>query len=362
MGSGGGEPRRLTTDHFFIANAPAWTSDSREIIFTSMRGGLTTLWRVPAAGGAPRRIEGVGTAAFAPSVALKGHRLAFTSAFANQNLWSLNLADTTHAAGPPQVFLTSKGMNALPYFSADGKKIAFESSRSGYNEIWTANSDGSNPVQLTFLNGEAGTPRWSYDGRYVAFDYRPQGRSEVYIADFSGAPPKLFPTNPGADNFVPSWSRDGNWIYFASTRGSERPQIWKIPFPSGGPAIQLTKDGGMGPIESADGFVYYSRKQSSDQVWKISPQGGEESLVMSRTGLDCWCQLTLAPHGIYFIANTNSGNRTLFYYDFKSRERSPIAALTHIAANPALSPDGKLLIYSQADLIDQTIMIVNNFH
>ena len=85
-------------------------------------------------------------------------------------------------------------------------------------------------------------------------------------------------------------------------------------------------------IQSADGFVYYSRKQSSDQVWKISPQGGEESLVMSRTGLDCWCQLTLAPHGIYYIANTNSGNRTLFHYDFKSRERSPVAALTFASA------------------------------
>ncbi|HXT76107.1 MAG TPA: winged helix-turn-helix domain-containing protein [Candidatus Eisenbacteria bacterium] len=361
MPSSGGEPRRVTSDNVYIPSAPAWTPNSREIIFTSIRGGLTTLWRIPFTGGTPRRIEGIGTSAFSPSIAPKGHRMAFTSAFANQNLWAVKFTDKTHAAGDPQVFLTSKGMNALAHFSADGKRIAFESSRSGYNEIWTANSDGSNPVQLTFLNGDSGTPRWSNDGRHVAFDYRPRGRSEVYIADFSGAPPKLFPTNAGADNFVPSWSHDGKWIYFASTKASERSEVWKIPFPSGGPPIQLTTHGGMAPVESTDGFVYYSRTQGSDEVWRISPRGEEETLVVKGVGLDCWCHLALAPQGIYFISDRTAGNRTLFFYDFKSRERSSIAALGRLAGNPALSPDGKSLIYSQVDLIDETIMLVNNF-
>jgi Tol biopolymer transport system component/DNA-binding winged helix-turn-helix (wHTH) protein len=362
MPSNGGEARRLTSDHVFIPSPPAWTPDSREIIFSSIRGGLSTLWRVPHTGGVPRRIEGVGTSAYAPSISLQGHRLAFTSAFANQNLWAINLGGRTQASGAPHVFLTSKGMNALPYFSADGKKIAFESSRTGYSEIWTANSDGSDPVQLTFLNGEAGSPRWSYDGHYVAFDYRPQGRSEVYIADFSGAPPKLFPTNDGVDNFVPSWSHDGKWIYFSSTKASERPQVWKAPFPGGGSPIQLTTRGGMAPIESADGFIYYTRQQGSGEVWKISAGGGEETLVMKGTGLDCWCHLALGSRGIYFISDGTAGHRSLFFYDFKLRERSSITALGQFAGNPALSPDGKSLLYSQTDLIDQTIMVVNNFH
>jgi Tol biopolymer transport system component len=71
--------------------------------------------------------------------------------------------------------------------------------------------------------------------------------------------------------------------------------------------------------------------------------------------------LALAPQGIYFISDRTAGNRTLFIYDFKSRERSSIAALGRLAGNPALSPDGKSLIYSQVDLIDETIMLVNNF-
>jgi Tol biopolymer transport system component/DNA-binding winged helix-turn-helix (wHTH) protein len=356
----GGEPRRLTSDNVYIANAPAWTPDSREIIFTSNRAGLTTLWRVPATGGPPRRIEGIGTSAYAPAVALKGHRLAYTSAFANQNLWTVDLADKAHAAGAPHMTLSSKGQNALPHFSADGKKIAFESTRSGYNEIWTANRDGSNPLQLTFLNGDSGTPRWSYDGRYVAFDSRPQEHSEVFVADIFGSPPRQVSTNPGADNFVPSWSRDGKWIYFASTGGNGSSQIWKISYPSGTP-VQLTTRGGTAPIEAADGFVYFSRSMWSDEVWKIPSQGGEETLVMKGAGLDCWCDLALGSKGIYFIAGQGPGTRAFFYYDFVSRKTSLLVAVGKFAGNPSLSPDGKSMIYAQTDVVDQTILLVNNF-
>jgi Tol biopolymer transport system component/DNA-binding winged helix-turn-helix (wHTH) protein len=360
MPSNGGEARRLTFDDVYIANAPAWTPDSREIIFTSNRGGMTTLWRIAATGGTPRRIEGVGASAFAPSVAPKGHRLAYTSAFVNRNLWTVDLADPTHISGIPRLTVSSKGTNGLPSFSADGKRIAFESTRSGYNEIWTANRDGTNPLQLTFLSGESGTPHWSYDDRAIAFDYRPKEHSEVYIVDFSGRPPQLLSTIPGADNFVPSWSRDGKWIYFASTRGGGSSQIWKIPYPNGRP-IQLTNRGGTAPIEGPDGLIYYSPAMFSNEVWKIPPEGGEEELVMKAPGLECWCNLTFTTKGIYFIVETSPNNQTAYFYDFRSKKISTIVRVGKSASNPAVSPDGKSIVYSQTDASDQTIMVVNNF-
>src|SRR5262249_48238634 len=148
-------------------------------VFASGRGGLTTLWRVDAEGGTPRRIEGIGASAYDPAVARKGERLAYINGFANHSLWAATLQDKIHVDGPARVLVYSRGWNGISGFSPDSKKLAFESSRSGYDEIWISNSDGSNPTQLTFLNGEAGTPRWSYDGRHVAFDYRPKEHSEI---------------------------------------------------------------------------------------------------------------------------------------------------------------------------------------
>jgi Tol biopolymer transport system component len=46
--------------------------------------------------------------------------------------------------------------------------------------------------------------------------------------------------------------------YFDSDRTGE-PQVWKIP-EAGGDAIQVTRDGGLAPVESPDRrFIYYTK-------------------------------------------------------------------------------------------------------
>ena len=356
----GGEARRLTFDNRFIAGPPAWSPGGRDIIFSSGRAGLIALWRIRASGGTPQRVEGVGTSVMFPAISSNRRRLAYTNYVGRHNLWSVRLTDPTHPAGLPQLLFSSKGGVGISYFSADGKRIVFESDQSGYDEIWTVNSDGSHAAQLTFLAGESGTPRWSYDGRSVAFDYRPSERSEIYIVHDAGDRPRIFPTNPGANNIVPSWSRDGQWIYFASSRGNEPIQVWKAHYPEGG-TIQLTQDGGTSPVESADGFLYYSKSMNSDEIWKIPVDGGPESLVVKAPPIDCFCKWTLAPGGIYFIAQKSEQQGVLVFYNFFSKQFTEILHFEKYVSNPTISPDGKFLIYSQQDQRDRTIMLVNNF-
>src|SRR5262249_53883022 len=63
----GGEPRRLTRDNGIIGGL-TWTSNGREIVFSSNRGGLYNLWHVSASGGAPEPLSAVGEDAFQPAV------------------------------------------------------------------------------------------------------------------------------------------------------------------------------------------------------------------------------------------------------------------------------------------------------
>ena len=356
----GGEARRLTFDNRMIDSAPAWAPDGRDIIFVSGRAGVSTLWRVSGSGGTPRRVEGVGNSVTGPAISLSGHRLAYTSSSFHLNLWSVPLAQPGRMAHAPRLLFASKGGAGLPAYSADGKRIAFESEQSGYDEIWTMNSDGSDPQQLTFLRGESGTPRWSFNGRFVAFDYRPAERSEIYVTNYSGGQPRLLPTAAGANNTVPSWSRDQKWVYFASSRGNEPTQIWKAHFPDGG-AIQLTRDGGNYPTESADGFVYYSKSLTSDEIWKIPAEGGAETLVLKAPGLDCFCNTAVAPTGIYAILQAPEHGRNLSFYDFASKRMTKVLDLEKFAINPAVSPDGRSLLYVQLDQHDSTLMLVNHF-
>src|SRR5450755_2063398 len=60
----------------------------------------------------------------------------------------------------------------------------------------------------------------------------------LLIAEVPGGLPRLLPTISGADNLSPSWSRDGNYLYFASKRGTEPFQIWKMSVQGGSVYIQ----------------------------------------------------------------------------------------------------------------------------
>lgn len=58
----------------------------------------------------------------------------------------------------------------------------------------------------------------------------------------------------------------------------------------------------------------------------------------------------------------NSQPYTLSFYDFRSKNSTEILRLEKYASNPAISPDGQILIYTQLDQEDRTIMLVNHFN
>ncbi len=221
----GGVPRRLTFDNREIYGPPGWTEDGKDLIFSSARAGLPSLWRLPVAGGDPRAVAEAGANAYYPAISTNAHRLAYTRSIANNNIWQLTLKDRTHAQGKASMLIAAQGDSSHPQFSPDGTKIAFGSDRSGYPEIWVCNRDGSDPAQITSMPGLAGTPRWSPDSRFLAFDFRPKEHSEIYVVEVPGGAPRQITTVPGANNVVPSWSREGQWVYFASRGGGKDFQV-----------------------------------------------------------------------------------------------------------------------------------------
>jgi len=226
--------------------------------------------------------------------------LVYEQGMGKADIWQLDLKDATHSQKAPFVLISEKGDKMRPESSPDGKKVAFESDRLGFWDIWTCFVDGSSCDQITSLHGTAGRARWSPNGHYIAFEFHPHERSEIYVVEAPGGVPRLLPTIPGSDNLSPSWSRDGKWIYFASKREAEPFQIWKMPV-QGGTPLQLTKYGGISPVESFDGpYLYYSKYEQTG-VWCMPLQGGEESKVLIDMDPGGWPNWALSPEGIYFL-------------------------------------------------------------
>ena len=96
----GGAPQRVTFDNRLLSGF-AWMPDSKELIFSSNRGGQSRgLWRMPAAGGTPERLSVGSERAYFPTVSLKGNRLIYASGFWNENIWRAPIGTVIVSANP----------------------------------------------------------------------------------------------------------------------------------------------------------------------------------------------------------------------------------------------------------------------
>jgi DNA-binding winged helix-turn-helix (wHTH) protein len=243
--------------------------------------------------------------------------------------------------------------SAGPQFSPDGKHIAFMSNRSGPWQIWVSNVDGSDPVQISTTDS-AGTPRWSPDGKHIAFD-GPCGEGTcVFVASIDGSSQ----ARQLDEGRVPSFSRDGEWIYFASMR-NENWQVWKIRT-HGRDAVQVTRDGGFAALESADGFLYYTKSDSwRPELYHMRVTGGEESPVSAKVGPSTWSSWTLTNKGILFSAEAN-GKAQLSLYETSTGQLHELLTLPSPPRWMGATADGHRVAVNDAS--ERQITLVDHLH
>jgi eukaryotic-like serine/threonine-protein kinase len=359
-----GEPVRLTST--LSAGKPAWTPDSREILFAS-RGAL---WRLDALrGGTPTRLPFVGQDGLTPVIARSPdgrQRLVYVRSFTDSNLWRVDTsAPGAPASSPPVSAIASTRSDYIPNLSPDGLRVTFLSNRSGEQEIWLAAPDGSNAVQLTSMGISPGFPRWSPDGTLIAFHGDPDARPDVLVVPAGGGKPKTMTTNTDGGAF-PAFSRDGRWIYFSNKDG-----IAKMPL-SGGAVVQVTKNPGSISIESPDGrdLYYAEAADRPSALWRVALTGGVPVKVLNGVVLAAF---DVVERGIYYIDRVSGeaggfytdrpgGEARLQYFDFSLRRSATVArSLGIVGPGLTASRDGRTVFYSRIDAAVDELMLVDNF-
>ena len=362
-GNSVGAPRRITSDQK-TKSAPVWTADGKDIVYVAGEStSFQAMYRVPASGGAPVRMEGIGDYAVDLAIAPKGHRLVYSRTFRDFNLWRMPLpgvpSEPGSPAGSPEKFLSSTRFEASPAYSPEGKRIAFSSNRGGVRQIWVADSDGSNPSPLTnFTTGVAGSPHWSPDGQTIVFDARPGGLADIYSIKAGGGTPLRLTDNPAEDH-IPCYSADGRWIYFASTRSGER-QLYRIPA-NGGAAVQITHKGAYVSMASPDGkWIYYSKPGIS--LWRVPVDGGEETPVLDGRSLYNYFTFCVTASGVYFAGPLDTVSRKSPLYRFADGQTVELGRFDKpLGLHLSVSPDGKWLAYTQLDTSVDDLILVENF-
>jgi Tol biopolymer transport system component len=278
------------------------------------------------------------------------------------DIWRLPIAEKN--VSEPVRFIASTRAEWTPQYSPDGKRITFESDRSGSDEIWVCDEDGSNLVQLTSMDwGRAGSPRWSPDGQQIAFDSHTAGNWDVYVVSSQGGKPRRLTTNPASDA-IPSWSRDGAWIYYSSTR-TGRNEIWKTRV-TGGPDVRVTQNGGVTAFESYDGkYLYFTKEDdvTSTALWKMPVRGGDETQVVNGVFRRDFVTST---HGIFFVSpgEKSEGAEMLRFVDYHARSVKTVAKLGRSVCNGlTVPPDERFALYAACNPQGGSdLMLIDKFH
>ena len=257
-------------------------------------------------------------AAFSPD----GNQLAF--------VWRAGSGEATHiyvkliGAGTPLRLTNSTKSDFAPVWSPDGRYIAFARESDQGIEVLSVPSLGGPERQLRHCHvsvawwthyfgleqlGAARNLAWSRDGKLIAVIDRAssKGPYSIYFVSVANLEEREF-TSPPAAYFAdtdPAFSPDGQTLAFARRAEDSVADICLQPV-AGGHARHLTWDGdtisGLAWTAEGRSIVYAGSHAGLETLWRVPTSGGEPE---------------------------------------------PLAGIGQDAYNPAVSPRGKLLAYTQ---------------
>lgn len=250
-----------------------------------------------------------------------------------------------HADGSdaqPLALVGDRFHHGSPAWSPDGKQLAFDAYRSGFQEpaLFLCDADGSNLRELT----SGAYPRWSPDGKRLVFysGLASGSNSEIFLVGADGANRRLLTRGT-----FPDWSPDGKTIVFGRSEGERG--IWAIGPDSGGlRQIAATEGDVLGPVWSPDGMriAFAQAKGSEANLYLIDAQGGAEQQLTAGDGHDFFANWSPDGKHIAFVRydqNLREADVVVIDADGSNLRRVTEAAGYQI--DPAWSPDGMWIVY-----------------
>jgi Tol biopolymer transport system component/imidazolonepropionase-like amidohydrolase len=224
--------------------------------------------------------------------------------------------------------------DCMPRFSPDGRQVAFISDRSGSDNLWVMNVDGTALRQVTKETDFAlSSPEWTPDGDYLVtrkfgaypgpVDYLRSVPLWIYHKD-GGNGLELFPAGAGGGglttNTGAAFSPDGRYAFFSSHTGGyageevNRYQIVRFDRQTGDRQNLTTAyGGGLRPVVSPDGrrLVYATRVDARTALRIRDLETHEERWLVAEVQRDD--QEGYAPNDIFPSYSFTHDSRAVVY-------------------------------------------------
>ncbi|HEU5238950.1 MAG TPA: hypothetical protein VFU37_17600, partial [Pyrinomonadaceae bacterium] len=217
---GGSEPVPVTDDGFIDWN-PVWSPDGAYLYFLSNRGGEMNLWRV-AIEERTGRLQAEPEPATLPSnncqylsFARNGGSLIYGQNTGSENVWQIGFDPARGQVDGPATFLT-QGLKRYAYFSLapDEQNFVYLARGEPQQDLFTADRAGTPLHRLTDDVAQDIVPRWSPDGEWIAFLSDRSGKYEIWKVRPDGSGLSQMTHEPGRDVIAPVWSPDGRKLLY----------------------------------------------------------------------------------------------------------------------------------------------------
>jgi len=265
----------------------AWLHDGSGLVIalTDQVSLLAQLWFVSYPGGEARRITNDLSDYRNVSLSADSSAMAAVHTVRISSLWIVPEGDATRAK---QLATDKSGADVASNPDtkvtwAPDSRIVFTSNKSGNQDIWIMDSDGSNQNQLTVDAGANFSPTVSPDGRYIVFASDRAGALNIWRMDADGANAKRL-TDGSYDNWA-RCSSDGRSVFYGGTSFG-KPMISRIAI-DGGESIRLSEKFLGHPAVSPDGKLLactYLNEAQPESPFKIAVVSSEQGEIIRLLG------------------------------------------------------------------------------
>ncbi len=170
---------------------------------------------------------------------------------------SRSQVDASFDAGSEPLLLQHPSMNAT--------SIVF-----GFADaIWSVPKQGGQAVRLTEGAGVLANPFFSPDGKWIAFSANYDGNTDAYVMPAEGGSPKRLTSHPYPDT-VMGWTPDSKSVLFSSPMlsNTDAPRLFTVPITGGFPSPLPLPNAYMGSYSPDGGHLAYVPHDKWETAWK----------------------------------------------------------------------------------------------
>ena len=242
-----GETKPVTNRKWRRVYRMSWLRDGSGLMMSATDSDttLSQVWEVAYPSGQPRKITNDLNEYIGLTLTSDSQTAAIVQTDRQSNIWTSTDIDGHNAA---QVTSNNyDGLSGLTW-TPDGR-LLYSSVRNATNDIWIADAQGKQKIQLTENAANNTLPTISSDGRTIVFVSTRDGKQHLWRMDADGSHAQRL--TDGEQDLSPVFTPDGQWIVYRSYVAGN-PNIFKIPV-NGGAPIRLTEVISGTPAISPDG-------------------------------------------------------------------------------------------------------------